>query len=275
MILLLAAVCRDRPSAMSSLEPWLFCDECNFNERDSAAAVGDRAVEPLASLLEQFPSEWRDSLVSRHARIAARAGASGSDSAAYVNLHLENFIATVQSRSAFTLGDIRTQASIAVLAEALADTANRGYRADVVRALEEAYRSATTAAFQGRIEPDTAGFLDTVWVIPTGGSLSGEESVILHSGPFPNDVLVGFSGTDSLRFVAAGLVGQYALSITNLGPNRETRWATLRVTSYPAALDTVVRDLTAGPFPQVILGSLTRTARRIWPTITDFSRVPT
>ncbi len=243
-------------TAQSNVEAWLFCDECDRGERANAAGTGEDAVRPLAGLLARIPAQWIDNLRSRYSAAAVRARVTAGDSAAYVERHLANFTATVQSRSAFTLGDIRTPAAISELQSALDSATARSYRGDVIRAVEQALRSATIPAFGGVIRPAPAAFLDTVWVIRGGQTWDGDEAVVLHGAPFPNDVMTVRS-TDSLGLVAIGEVGEYALSITNIGPNQLSEVGSLRILSFPGPRPGTV-DLTAAPLPRTILGSLSR-----------------
>lgn len=242
-----------------SLEAWLFCDDCDRGERDAVRRIGNVAVSPLSDALIEIPDEWSQNLQRRYGIAAARAALSGTDSTAYVDRFLSNFYATVQIRAALGLSDIRTPDAVQALQDALADSTSRQYRDDVVRTLQRALSAATTGAFQGTVDPVAAPFLDTIWITRSGGApWVGNESVILNNSPFPNDVGIGFRGTDSLGFVAAARTGRYSLSITNVGPAQETQHAEFGVTSFPATATIAIRDVTAGPFPITILGSLSR-----------------
>ncbi len=243
---------------LESLEAWLFCDDCDRGERDAVRRIGNVAVSPLSHvLIIEIPEEWSQNLDRRHGIAAMRAGLSGADSLAYVDRFRANFYATVHSRAALGLSDIRTPDAVQALQDALADSTQ--YRDDVVRTLQRALSAATTGAFQGTVDSVAAPFLDTVWITRSGGApWVGNESVILNNSPFPNDVGIGFRGTDSLGFVAAARTGLYSLSITNIGPAQETEHAEFGVTSFPATATIAIRDVTAGPFPITILGSLSR-----------------
>lgn len=241
------------------LEAWLFCDECESNERDSAATLGNAAVPVLEDMLRQLPDEWAANLGVRYGRAAARIGLTGADSADYVERFLGNFAASVASRSAITLGDIATPQAIDVLRAALADSAARGYRADVIRDLQQSLARATSPPVVGTWPGGARRFLDTVWIARTSGRWDTDETVSLVGGPFPDDVGVGFRGGNTeLGFVAAATPGDYAFTVRNVGSSQETQQGTLQITRFPGPRVTTVRDVTAEPLPIISLMALTR-----------------
>jgi hypothetical protein len=244
---------------VSRLEDWLFCDVCENREREKAESVGTAAIGPLDRLLGSIPQAWTDTLRLRYGRSASRARprASEADSTSFVNRHVANFVAMVQTRAAFTLSDLRTPEATEALRRAADSAVTRGYRPDVIRAVEEALRSATMLPFSGTIRPNAVGFLDTVWVVRGTQVWDGDESAVLHGAPFPDDILVGRE-QDSFAVVAAGETGQYALTIRNIGTSQDSQFALLRIKTFPGLPVTSVRDITAGPFPLTILGALSR-----------------
>jgi hypothetical protein len=266
-VVLLGAVRCTRPSIWSSglseqgrsrITEWLFCDECERGQRDSVAALRDVAVAPLGRVLRQVPEDWRSNLESRYAAAAKRAQLTGSDSTLYVQLHLNNFVATVQSRSAISLGDIKTPAAITILQDAIDDSTGANYRTDVIRVLRNSMVAATTTRLQTNYAPRDPPFLDTVWV-PRENNVAWDrdETVTLTGAPFPQDVMVGFRANDTqLGFVAAARPGEYTFAIGNVGAQDSQYFGDVRITSFPAAPTTTVPDLSAGPFPRVFLQSL-------------------
>lgn len=246
-------------ASQSALERWFFCDECDNGERAAAAALSDTAVTPLDRVLQSIPASWQGNLRSRYGTVAKRSGLSAADSTAYVQRHLGNFVATVQSRAGFSLGDIKTPAAIDALRRALQDSAARGYRPDVVRDLRRAQLAATATPVNGAYA-NVLAFLDTVWVAQQNNTpWDLDERVTLHGAPFPHDVTIGFrSSNRELGFVAAGRPGEYAFSVSNVGQAQQTQFGEVQITSFPARRPATVPNLTAGPFPLTILQSLSR-----------------
>jgi len=243
----------------NAIQDWLFCDDCRAGERDSVRALGNAAVPFLGSALRRIPDHWRSNMRSRYLEAASRAQLHNNDSVLYVEFHLANFDAAVQSRSGFSLGDIKTAQAIDTLRNALRDSLANGYRADVIRDLHHALLTATAARLDNQAR--MAAFLDTLWVSRAGNvPWDGDETVTLKGAPFERDVMVGFrSSAAELGFVAAALPGEYAFSVANVGTRDSQYFGALRITSFPAAPIAFIPDVTSGPFPRVFLRSLTRT----------------
>ena len=248
------------PTEVSVLERWLFCDECADGERSAAAALGDPAVAPLGRVLERLPDDWTQNLSARYGVSATRSGLTGADSTAYVQRYLANFTATAQSRSAFSLSDIRTPEAIQLLRAAVADSSGRGYRSDVIRDIRRAEAAASSPPLAGDYNPKVARFLDTIWV--TRGAevpWDGDETVRLMGAPFADDVGVGFRAANlELGFVAAALPGEYAFSVANIGPGADAQHGVLRIGSFPAAPSLAPTTVDVGALPRTFLRSLTR-----------------
>ena len=247
--------------ARDTLSRWLFCIDCapDSDLRLAARALGDRAVPGLGELLAATPAEWRANMAVRYGRMANRIGRSGADSARIVADYLDNLDAATQRRSALLLGDIGTPSADSVLRVAIDSAVARRYRREVVRALHEALLSSTSGPFNGTFSNATPAFLDTVRVRRGTSAWDGDESVIMHGAPFPDDLLTRRWGVDSLAFVAVGHAGRYALAVTNIGSANVTQWDTLHVRRFPAPPWTSPRDV-GGPvgLPMTVHQSLSR-----------------
>ncbi len=243
-----------------TIKRWLFCDDCTDAMRADVQALGDPAVEPLADALKGPPAEWRSNMRTQFGEAANDLGLSPTDSAAYVARYLANFDASAQSRSAWSLGDIDTPASVQALRDALGASRSPPYRSDVLRAIHEALVTAELAEFDGQLSPDsTPAFLDTVVVRQGTLAWDGDESVSLNGAPFPDDLVVRRWTTDSLGFLAVGETGRYALSVTNIGPGQAVRRVPLTITSFPGPAELAPRSILPGlTLPQTIFLSLSQ-----------------
>jgi hypothetical protein len=245
---------------VGTVEDWMFCDECFGGEREAVAALGPVAVHPVAAILDEVPGLWEANVRTRYGVAAAQDSLPTEDSIRFVNDHLANFIATVQSRSAMSLGDIKTDQAQAALNEALQDSTGRGYRSDVIRAVRTALLAATLDPLPGTVAA-SADFLDTVWLRhPNGVPWNPATTVELAGAPFPTDVLVGFRG-DSLGVVAAAPFGDYSLTIRRPGPPDTAERATISVSSFPGRPSIQIPELVSPPFPASILFSLSRATK--------------
>jgi hypothetical protein len=197
---------------------------------------------------------------ARYGRAARRIAATGADSSAFVAQYLSDFDAVTQRRSAMSLGDIRTPAALTALRHARDSALIRGYREDVARVVHLALAAAEATPFAGTLSDSVVGFLDTIVIRRAPGlSWDGDESAVLNGAPFPDSVVTRRYGNDSLALVAAGGVGRYALSVTNLGPSQTTQNAEVLIRSFPALPTRVARDLTGGAFPFALFLSLAAT----------------
>ena len=246
-------------AAQDTLLRWLLCDDCDTILRVRAATLQDRGVPAVRNVLAGPPDSWRSTTRARAALVATRIGRSGADSIALVASRLASFDATVQRRSAELLGEIATPQAMAAVRAALDSADVRGYRDDVVRTLHQVLL-APQPPYTGRLSDSTPRFLDTVRLVaePAVG-WDGDENVVLHGAPFPDSLVVRRWGTDSLAFVAAGVTGRHALSITGIGPAQDSRQAALTVGGYPAAPQPGARVISVGALPLTILRSLSRT----------------
>lgn len=202
------------------VDRWLFCEEECDEGRDPIEQLEDRAVPALARALRGLTAEQEANLRAQFAEAYRRSGLTTAQITEdeYIDFFMANVEARVQTQAAISLGDIDTNESREELRAALDDQANRGYREDVVRAIGRsfAFTSSEYPGFIGGITVE-ASFLDTV-VVPEGGEdMSGDETITLVGGPFPDDVLVA-PGPDAISFLAVGKSGGYGVVIGRLGP---------------------------------------------------------
>ena len=160
------------------LDDWLFCHECTDGERDSARVEFQNDAASLDRLLTRVPVPWVDTMRVRLERIAADLALDSAAALRYRDHYLENFRATIQSRSAQLLGDIATPPALDALWRALDSAPERGYRSDVVRLVTS---SLLSGAKQGgpHSVPDSVIqhlSLDSLPPMITGMLLTGAES---------------------------------------------------------------------------------------------------
>lgn len=219
------AACRLSKAEYQTVDAWLLCDECPDSLRAAVKALGGKAVHTLDRALAS-PSAGR--LANKKAQfqyVYSTLRSPAVSESAYVADLLSNYVATYQRRAALSLGDIRTPAAFAALQRANDSAAARNYRGDVVRTIKVVLTLASAAAdstlaFAGGVHPATPQFGDTVRVLSGQGlSWNGDEGVILNGSPFADSLVVVRWGADSLAFVAAGILGDYGVSVSRLGPN--------------------------------------------------------
>lgn len=252
------AACGLSQADYRTIDAWLLCDECPDSLRAAVKALGGKAVHTLDGALVG-PSAGR--LANKKAQfqqVYATLPAPAVSESAYVADLLSNYVATYQARAALSLGDIRTSAALAALQRASDSAAARNYRDDVVRTVKAVLALASAAAdpayaFAGVVHPTSAGFADTVRVSPGQGlSWNGDEGVILNGSPFADSVMVTRWGADSLAFVAAGILGDYGVSVTRLGPDAVTQAFPLAIgpSGYTSHSPGTAPSVAGDSFPQ-------------------------
>jgi hypothetical protein len=115
-----------------SIRRWLLCEECTDGELDSVLALGDRAVDPLASALIGPPLEGIENIRRQVQGMYARAPVDSIDSSQYMSYYLGNYVALYQRRAAVALDSLDTPRAREVLTQALRQG---NYRDDVLRVL--------------------------------------------------------------------------------------------------------------------------------------------
>lgn len=181
---ILASSCQSPPAPstaqVGALDAWLTCTECTAGERAAAAAVGESAREYMGGILLAFP----DSLLSVTRRTLGREWSQlpGSvDSVEWVERFASNHRATLQSRAAITLGDIRARD---LLQQALNRQVQLDLRADVVStvgsqlsAIEGTRATSLTLRPQTlHLVPGDTGRFEAVAVGPSGERLDAAVS---------------------------------------------------------------------------------------------------
>jgi len=224
------------------LHNWLICDECINGERDSVANIGDRAVGRLDSALVG-PSPQRIALMRAKLGDSFRfAHRPGADSNAYIKPRLANYVATYQKRAAMSLGDIGTPAAIAALERASRDAGLRGYRPDVITAIEVARRRGRAPRYGGRITPSHLSFGEIVSVIaPPGRHFTPQNHAAIAGSPFPPDQIPFARVGDTLRFMAVANTGTHAIVVTDPLQTRDTTLGSVTITSLMDATDRAMR----------------------------------
>lgn len=245
--------CRLSPREYAIIDAWLLCDDCLNGERAAVRGIGGKAVHTLDQALVG-PSPGR--VASKEAQFrqmyATLASPSVTESA-FVAALRSNYVARYQSRAATSLGDIGGSRALRSLRRARESAAVRGYRPDVLAIIQAVLALGESDAFAGTVTPGTPRFGDTVRVAEGGGlAWDGDESVVLHGSPFADSLIVSRWPPDSLAFVAVGFLGDYALSVTRLGPQAVTQVSPLRIVSpsYTSHTPTTAPLVTADSFPQ-------------------------
>jgi hypothetical protein len=230
-LLLLAVVgCRLSPKEYSTIDGWLLCDDCVAGERDSVKAIGDKAVHTLDQALIG-PSPGR--LANKQAQFEQAYTDLATPSiprADYIARLRANYIAKYQKRAALSLADIGTGRALDALRRARASAVPRGYRVDVISVIDAALALKENGRFGGTVSRTTTHFGDTVRVKQTGGlPWNGDESVSLRGSPFADSLVIRRWLPDSMDFVTAGAVGEYALAVTRVGQQEMTQVLPLRI----------------------------------------------
>jgi hypothetical protein len=236
-----------------TVDAWLLCDECPDSVRAAVKALGDKAVHTLdQALIGPSPGRRANKEAQFRSMYSTLPSPQVSEST-YVADLMSNYVAKYQTQAAISLGDIRTPGALAALQRASDSAAARGYRPDVVRVINIVLALASVPRFAGVMTPTTPRFGDTVRVAPgLGLAWNGDESVILHGSPFADSVFVTRWGADSLAFVAVGRLGDYAVSVTGLGPNAVRQVLPLSIIppGYASHVSATAPVVTNDPFPQ-------------------------
>ena len=238
LLTLLVGACDSEPD-LSPVELWLSCEECDNGERAAVVALGDDAVAALDVALRGPSPEQRRNISAQTLQGLALGGVGVGPDSAVAHGFDRNFVATRQQRAAIALGDIGTPRALAVLRQARNDADARQYRLDVIRVIESALAVGQHLPFQGAMSvaipgevgrggrgrgygpQNRAGWGDTVLIFAnkadTAGQWDGDETVTLHGGPFPTEVLVDRMEDSVVRFIAFAEPGAYSVEVGQLG----------------------------------------------------------
>ena len=235
----LFASCGLKREEYEAIDAWLSCDECISEERAAVDAIGEDAVPTLKRAVKDGPSPGRREIMRR--KFLDRyptPGPGGLSAAAYADQLVGNYVANYRKRSAVSLGDIGGKKARDALRDALTDSAGRGYRPDVVRAIRAELARTEASVFAGSVAPSIVALGDTVTVSEAGGlDWNGDEQIVLEGVPFPPADLVVNRTPTSLKFLAVGDVGTYPLGVTSLGATDVTQVAELTIRSLVDAND--------------------------------------
>lgn len=213
------------------IDAWMTCDECSPQVRSDVAAIGWKAIRPLADLLIAPPPRRLEN--AHRMIIESYQPVPGLTQDQYVSMTLASYVARNQVRAATSLGDIGTPAARAELQRALDQATTRAYRSDVVRHIAGALARARHQEFGGSLRPTDVTFGDTVRVHAGSLAWGGNESIEIHGSPFGKEVFLKRFMTpgsdDSLEFVAVGENGRYTIAVTGLGSSNITQFDTTLV----------------------------------------------
>jgi hypothetical protein len=237
---LLLTACRLSDREFNVLHAWLICDECSNGERAAVAALRSKGISRLNAELVG-PSPGRDSImrrtISQGYNLARVPGPDRRQQ--YVDFRHSNYVATYQKRAAVSLGDIgRPQKWIwfwngwrakRALDQAIADSASRHYRSDVVRVIKFVRASFDAPLFRGSFQPNPVSFGETISLVAPpagpfdpGAPFDGDERAELDETIFPqNQIPVVFS-SDTLKTYAVASVGPHILRVSNVGATTNT-----------------------------------------------------
>lgn len=246
-----AVACGPSAAQRQAIREWLACQEGCQSRLGPVTSIGNDAVPLLASALRHAPTQEREDLRRRLIEAYDELGLPPAGQATYVARYLGNFDALYQTHAAVALSTIRTPLARATLRRALDSSDVREYRADVFRAVQDAFALVAHDAFTGLLVPDTVDYLDTVRVSEGSGQpWDGNEGILVVGSPFPKDLVVA-RDVDSLKFLAVIEPGTHSVLVTNLGPPRDTQVASFHVERAPYLphAPATAPDLTAGAFP--------------------------
>ncbi|MFL5486146.1 MAG: hypothetical protein ACJ793_10945 [Gemmatimonadaceae bacterium] len=221
----LVCSCRDkRPNDESrAIHAWLTCDDCGSGERGAVAAIGADAVTPLADAL-RGPSVGQQRIMRGKFDTSYKIADIGTrvpplTRANYVGFRESNYVATYQKRAATSLGDIGGEAAREALDAAIADSANRHYRPDVIRVIKFSRSRLDAPTFAGKINPHRVSFADVVNIIADSAHpFNGQETVVIEDSLFPANELPHAVIGDTIKFLSIAGFGLHMVSVIR-GPN--------------------------------------------------------
>ncbi|HEX6626842.1 MAG TPA: hypothetical protein VF105_02705 [Gemmatimonadaceae bacterium] len=203
------------------IHAWLTCDDCT-GQRASVSAIGEPAVDELDKALVGPGNEQRtimDRKFGTSFRIAEiRTRVPTLDSAEYTTFRNANYVATYQKRAATSLADIGSDASRSALDRAIADSAARRYRSDVMRVIRFSRGRIGAMTYGGKIAPFRTQFADTVKISPpTGSHFTGSERVIIEDSLFPPGDIPSAVDSNAIKFLAVAPAGLHMVDVVRPG----------------------------------------------------------
>lgn len=213
-----------------TMDAWLNCTDCRDGELGRveriAAEKPGATTKYLSASLQGPPSDRVANVTQQFAESWARIAAVSPPPLAepdYIRLHVENYKAGQQLRSARALARIGTSDSREALHDALAaDSTTKRFRDDVRAYVTGLVVETGLPAIGVSVHPDAVSYGDTIR-IATGAApgVTTASSVELVGAPFDDPIVIGTS-SDSILARVIALPGSYYVSGSD--PSTGTEW---------------------------------------------------
>ncbi len=239
---LLLAACKLSRNEFQTLDSWLTCDDCDSGERAAVEAMGWKAISRLQAALVR-PAAQREAVMrakfgESYDQALMQARVPGLARKDYVNFRAANYVANYQKRAAIALADVGSLGFLhgwrarRALDQAIADSASRGYRRDVMQVVHFARATLDGPPFSGPVSPFRVSFADVVTVVaPAGDPFNGDERGVIEGGVFPEDDIPSDVVGDTLVFRAVADEGPHILTVKNAGKGNVSAHSAVLVTS--------------------------------------------
>lgn len=201
-----------------AIHAWLICDDCRSGERAAVAYLGDDAVPVLAEALVG-PSQDQQRIMRgkfdtsfKVADIATRV--PGFLATQYSEFRDQNYRANYQKRAATSLGDIGGDKARRALDQAIADSASRNYRADVIRVIKFSRSRLDAVTYSGQLYPYRSSFGDPVRVVADSFHFTPQAQIVIEDSLFPpSDIPIQRVGDTLIVFPAVAPFGVHVISV--------------------------------------------------------------
>jgi hypothetical protein len=234
---------RERAGVMN----WLTCVECDQGERDFVRdSLGQTVVPLLGQALERLPEGYRANMAHAIRAAWARLPNATVSESAYTAHFMSNFDAVIQRRAAISLADLGASN---IIEEAIADSAARGYRPDVMNVLRTELARALSIASAA---PATPALSVTLLVAPDSVALPVAQQAVLEAVVtdangtlIPTDVTWSSSNATvatvglqpNQRAIVTGVsIGQSTVSATSITDSNLTGASAINVVPAAAVL---------------------------------------
>ena len=239
---LLLSACKLSKDEFQTLDSWLTCDDCDSGERAAVEAMGWKAISRLKASLVR-PAAQREAVMKAkfgqsYDQALMQARVPGLARKEYVDFRTANYVANYQKRAAMSLADIGSIGFLhgwnarRALDQAIADSAGRGYRSDVMQVVHFARATLDGPPFSGAVSPFRVSYADVIKVVAPGGQpFNGDERGVVEGGVFPPDDIPSEVVADTLLFRAVADEGPHIVTVRNVGSGSKSAYTAVLMTS--------------------------------------------